>query len=162
MRIKDEQLHQRINQAKNEPLPNGMQVFMLFEVVVCVHRRGVGSAKKWMPLKRNASFYVIWGCGMCSHTRCWECKKMNLSQAECKCSCYLRLWYVFPHEVLQCKTQWNMFRWWVEGSCYVACNFTWGFCSRRRPRFCRIWFRPTPRNNRGRFAEGFSGRGCFV
>ena len=46
MRMKDEQLHQRTNQAKNEPLLNGMQVFMLFEAVVCVHRRGVGSAKK--------------------------------------------------------------------------------------------------------------------
>ena len=56
---------------KNEPLLSGMHVFMLFEAVVCVHRRGVGSAKK-----------------------------MNLSQVECKFLCYLRLWYVFPHEVL--------------------------------------------------------------
>ena len=46
MRIKDEQLHQRTHQAKNEPLLNGMQALMLFEAVVCVHRRGVGSAKK--------------------------------------------------------------------------------------------------------------------
>ena len=45
MRMKDEQLHQRTNQAKNEPLLNGMQFFMLFEAVVCVHRRSVGSAK---------------------------------------------------------------------------------------------------------------------
>ena len=45
MRIKDEQVHQRTNQAKNEPLLNGMQVFMLFEAVVCVPTRSVGSAK---------------------------------------------------------------------------------------------------------------------
>jgi len=46
MRIKDEQLHQRVNLAKNEPLLSGMQVFILFEAVVCVPTQGVGSAKK--------------------------------------------------------------------------------------------------------------------
>ena len=76
MRMKDEQLHQRTNQATNEPLLKGMQVFMLFEAVVCVHRRSVGSAKYEQLLSGMQNFML----------------------------------FEAPHEVMQYKTQWNMFR----------------------------------------------------
>ena len=59
MRIKDEQLHQQTHQAKNEPLLKGMQVFMLFEAVVCVHRRSVGSAKYEQLLSGMQNFVLF-------------------------------------------------------------------------------------------------------
>ena len=59
MHMQDEQFHQRTNQAKNEPLLNGMQVFMLFEAVVCVHRRSVGSAKNEQLLSGLQNFVLF-------------------------------------------------------------------------------------------------------
>ena len=68
MRIKDEQLHQRTHQAKNEPLLNGMHALMLFEAVVCVHRRGVGSAINEHPLS-GMQVFMLFEAVVCVPTR---------------------------------------------------------------------------------------------
>ena len=44
---------------KNEHLLSGMQVFMLFEAVVCVHRRSVGSAKYEQLLSGMQNFVLF-------------------------------------------------------------------------------------------------------